>query len=81
MIKFNDVRFRKGEQYNPYGRYADKNGNETFWVAEIKMKEKSFYTKYEYICMEHTKAECIKTAREIIKLRNKKEKYKEKNNV
>ena len=68
MIKFSDVRFRKGTQYNPYGRYADKYGNETFWVAEIQ---------HEIICIEHTKAECIKNARMIIKIRNE----KEKNNV
>ena len=65
MIKFSDVRFRKGTQYNPYGRYADKYGNETFWVAEIK---------HEIICIEHTKAECTKKAREIIKRMNEEEK-------
>lgn len=72
MIKFSDVRFRKGTQYNPYGRYADKYGNETFWIAETR--KNSHYNLYEYICMEHTKAECIKTARKIIKIKNEKEK-------
>lgn len=63
MIKFSDVRFRKATQYNPYGRYADKYGNETFWVAEIPCG----WNDWEYLCSEHTKTECMNTARELIK--------------
>lgn len=79
MIKFSDVRFRKGEQYNPYGIYANKYGIETFWVAEIMLKKGSFFTQYEVICTEHTKAECIKTARKVIKKRNERERKNNKN--
>lgn len=60
------VRYRKAQQYNPLGRYADKDGYENFWVAEILVNG-----NYEYLCSDHLKFECVKEAKRYLKQNSK----------
>lgn len=62
ILKFKDVRFRCFDEYDPKSRFADKNGNVKFWIAEILIND-----EYDWICYAHTKAECEKEARRLVK--------------
>lgn len=61
-VKFEDVKFTKCSEYDPFSRYANTYGMATFWRADIWVKFMDTRN-----CVGRTKSECIKEARKMIK--------------
>ncbi|MCX4355900.1 MAG: hypothetical protein OSJ43_06700 [Oscillospiraceae bacterium] len=61
-VKFEDVRFEKCGEYDPYSTHANSYGMADFWRATVCVG----FFDYRY-CSARTKADCIKEARRMVR--------------
>lgn len=61
-VKFEDVRFEKCSEYDPYSTHANSLGLATFWRATVCVG----FFRYES-CTARTKSECLKEARRMVR--------------